>query len=150
MSSGEPMDVTISMRVHGVEMKLGKLASGPTGQLVIETREGATVPAQHHTARIKIIKDATGIDIKTAPHIDQLRGILWEVTSSKEYGHVYGHFLKTGTMEEAITVLVTEFEKSRIQDRDIRRRTALGNHYMEEFKLWTQPSKHFFLSHSSV
>jgi hypothetical protein len=53
-------------------------------------------------------------------------------------------------MEEAITVLVTEFEKSRIQDRDIRRRTALGNYYMEEFKLWTQPSKHFFLSHSSV
>jgi hypothetical protein len=53
-------------------------------------------------------------------------------------------------MEEAIAVLVTEFEKSRIQDRDIRRRTALGDHYMEEFKLWTQPSKHFFLSHSSV
>jgi hypothetical protein len=65
-------------------------------------------------------------------------------------GYGYGLFLKTGTMEEAITVLVTEFEKSRIQDRDIRRRTALGNHYMEEFKLWTQPSKHFFLSHSSV
>jgi hypothetical protein len=48
MSSGEPMGVTISMRVHGVEMKLGKLALGPTGQLVIETREEATVPAQHH------------------------------------------------------------------------------------------------------
>jgi hypothetical protein len=67
MSSGEPMDVTISMRVHGVEMKLGKLASGPTGQLVIETREEATVPAQHHRARIEIIKAATGIDIRDRP-----------------------------------------------------------------------------------
>jgi hypothetical protein len=43
MSSGEPMDVTISMRVHGAEMKLGKLVSGPTGQLEIDTREVPTV-----------------------------------------------------------------------------------------------------------
>jgi hypothetical protein len=150
MSSGEPMDVTISMRVHGVEMKLGKLASGPTGQLVIETQGGGYGPAQHHNARINIIKSATGIDIKTAPHIDQLRGILWEVTSSKEYGHVFADLLKTNTMEEAITVLVNEFERSRIRERDIRRRTALGNHYLEEFKSWTQPSNRFFLARSSV
>jgi hypothetical protein len=100
MSSGEPMDVTISMRVHGAEMKLGKLASGPTGQLEIDTREVLTV--------------------------------------------------QPSTTEEAIAVLVRQFERSGSQDRDIRRRTALGNHYMEEFKLWTQPSKHFFLSRSSV
>src|SRR3954447_24802330 len=42
MSSGEPTDVTISMRVHGAEMKLGRLASGPTGQLVIDTQEVPT------------------------------------------------------------------------------------------------------------
>jgi hypothetical protein len=53
-------------------------------------------------------------------------------------------------MEEAIAVMVNEIEKSKIRDRDIRRRTALGNHYMEEFQAWTQPSKHFFLSRSSV
>jgi hypothetical protein len=111
---------------------------------------GAYGPAQHHGARIEIIKQATGIDIKTAAHIDQLRGILWEVTASKEYGHVFHDFLMTRTMEEAIAVLVRKFERSGSQDRDIRRRTALGNHYMEEFKLWTQPSKHFFLSLSSV
>jgi hypothetical protein len=39
MSSGEPTDVTISMRVHGAETKLGKLALGPTGQLVIDRQE---------------------------------------------------------------------------------------------------------------
>jgi hypothetical protein len=111
---------------------------------------GAWGPVQHHQARIDVIKSATGIDIKTAPHIDQLRGILWEVTSSREYGHVYAEFLKTQTMEEAITILVSKVERSGNQPRDIRRRTALGNHYMEEFKLWTQPSSHFFLSRSSV
>jgi hypothetical protein len=72
---------------------------------------GAYGPAQHHKYRIDIIKAKTGIDIRTAPHIDQLRGILWEVTSSKEYGHVYGDFLRADTMEEAITVLVRDFEK---------------------------------------
>jgi hypothetical protein len=87
---------------------------------------GGYGPAQHHNARINIIKSATGIDIKTAD------------------------LLKTNTMEEAITVLVNEFEKSAIRERDIRRRTALGNHYLEEFKSWTQPSKHFFLARSSV
>jgi hypothetical protein len=111
---------------------------------------GGWGPAQHHNARINIIKSATGIDIKTAPHIDQLRGILWEVTSSKEYGHVFGDFLKTNTMEEAITVLVNEFERSALRERDIRRRTALGIHYLEEFKTWHQPSRHFFLARSSV
>jgi hypothetical protein len=89
MSSGEPTEVIISMRVHGAEMKLGKLASGPTGQLEIDTQEEPTVQPST-TARIEVIKQATGIDIKTAAHIDQLRGILWEVTASKEYGHVYG------------------------------------------------------------
>jgi hypothetical protein len=44
MSSGDPTDVTISMRVHGVEMKLGRLASGPTGQLEIVQPEELTVP----------------------------------------------------------------------------------------------------------
>jgi hypothetical protein len=99
---------------------------------------GGYGPAQHHPARIDIIKKATGIDIKTASHLDQLRGILWEVTQSKEYGHVYEHFLKTKTMEDAIAVLVREFERSAIQDRDIRRRAALGNFYLEEFKNWHQ------------
>ena len=42
MSSGEPTDVTISMRVHGAETKLGKLVLGPTGQLVIAPLEEPT------------------------------------------------------------------------------------------------------------
>ena len=50
MSSGEPMDVTISMRVHGAETKLGKLVSGPTGQLVIAPLEEPT--AQPNTIKL--------------------------------------------------------------------------------------------------
>ncbi len=38
MSSGEPTDVTISIRAPGAEMRLGRLVSGPTGQLVIDTQ----------------------------------------------------------------------------------------------------------------
>jgi hypothetical protein len=101
---------------------------------------GAYGPVQHHQARIDIIKAATGIDIKTAPHIDQLTGILWEVTSSKEYGKTYGRFLATKTMEDAISVLVRQVERSGNQERDIRRRTALGNFYMNEFRAWDKPS----------
>src|SRR4051794_19596770 len=102
---------------------------------------GAYGPGQHHQARLDIIKRNTGIDIKTASHIDQLRGILWEVTASKEYGHVMGDFLRSATMEQATSVLVREFERSGRQDGDIRSRTALGNHYMEEFKEWNAPGE---------
>jgi hypothetical protein len=89
-------------------------------------------PAQHHMPRIKTILEATGIDMRTAPHFDQLRGIYWEVTEGP-YKKVWPAFLATASMVEAIAVLVRRFEQSANQERDIRRRTNLGNYWLHEF-----------------
>lgn len=93
-------------------------------------------PAQHHQARIDAIKlpppKGIGIDIKTASHLDQLRAIHWEVTEGA-YKRVWPAFMAAQTMEGMITVLVSRFERSASQDRDIRRRTALGNYWAKEF-----------------
>jgi hypothetical protein len=69
MSSGEPTDVTISMRVPGAEMKLGKLVSGPTGQLVIDTQEEATVQPSTTDARIEVIMAGNTESISRPPLI---------------------------------------------------------------------------------
>jgi hypothetical protein len=89
-------------------------------------------PAQHHLPRIKQIMKGTGIDMKSASHFDQLRGIYWEVTEGP-YKAVWPAFVATNSMVEAIAVLVRRFEQSGSQERDIRRRTNLGNYWLHEF-----------------
>ena len=125
MSSGEPTDVTISMRVHGAVTKLGRLVLGPTGQLVIAPLE---VPTDQDST-IKLgstsLSEEQELTLRLLRTSSSSRESLWEVTDSKEYGHVMADFLKAATMEQAITVLVRQFERSGSQDRDIRRRTAL-------------------------
>jgi hypothetical protein len=82
--------------------------------------------------RIKQIMKGTGIDMKSASHFDQLRGIYWEVTEGP-YKAVWPAFVATNSMVEAIAVLVRRFEQSGSQERDIRRRTNLGNYWANEF-----------------
>lgn len=93
-------------------------------------------PAQHHQARIDTIKQpppkGCGIDIKTASHADQLKAIHWEVTEGA-YRHVLPAVIAAPTMAAKIAVLVSRYEQSAQQDRDIRRRAALGNYWAGEF-----------------
>lgn len=86
-------------------------------------------PAQHHQSRVDAIQKGTGIDMKNAPHAEQIEGVLWEMTKGG-YRHVMPALQASQTMREAITVLVQRYEQSGNQLRDINRRTALGNYWM--------------------
>jgi hypothetical protein len=82
-------------------------------------------PAQHHQARIDAIRKGTGIDMKTAPHSEQIRGILWEMQKGG-YRHVWPSLTIAPTLKRQDNVLVRKFEQSGNQLRDINRRTALA------------------------
>jgi hypothetical protein len=82
-------------------------------------------PAQHHQARIDAIRKGTGIDMKNAPHGEQIRGIIWEMQKGG-YRHVWPALMAAPTLRDKITVLVQKFEQSGNQLRDINRRTALA------------------------
>lgn len=92
---------------------------------------------QWWSPRRKIIEHATGIDVATASHIDQLKGAHWEATESKVYKHVWPHFISAMSLVEAVTVLVEEYEQSANPHTDINRRVAYANYWMNEF--WQAP-----------
>jgi hypothetical protein len=87
-------------------------------------------PAQHHQARIDAIKKGTGIDMRSASHAEQIKGIIWEMTKGG-YRHVWPALVSSTTMQEAVTVLVRKYEQSANQLRDISRRTNLGNYWLD-------------------
>ena len=82
-------------------------------------------------ARRADIFKGTGIDVATAPHLDQLKGAYWEMTQSKVYGKVWDLLIATTTLEDAVGVLVRDEERSAKQTRDIARRTTLGNYWLD-------------------
>lgn len=91
-------------------------------------------PAQHHKARRDAIAlpppKGAGIDVLTASHADQIRAIIWEMKEGG-YRHVWPALLAAPDMRSKITVLVSKFEQSGSQLRDINRRTNLGNYWLE-------------------
>jgi hypothetical protein len=93
-------------------------------------------PAQHHLARILAIREpppaGCGIDIRTAPHLDQLEAIFWEA-SKGAYKHVWPKFLAASITLDAITVLVKDYERSGDQAHDIARRTHIANYWLKRF-----------------
>ena len=87
--------------------------------------------AQWHVGRVLNIYRETGIDVRKADYADQLRAMYWEMTTAIGYRHVFGHLNATSTIQDAVTVLVHEYEQSSQQARDVVRRTAIA----EQLKL---------------
>ena len=74
-----------------------------------------------------------GIDIRKATHLDQLRAAQYEVTRGL-YRHVQPAFLATKTLWSAMAVLVSKYEQSASQARDIERRVGLAEGWLAHFK----------------
>lgn len=90
-------------------------------------------PAQHHIARINAIAKPPpkgfGVDLRSAPHDVQIKGIIWEMKEGG-YKHVWPQLLAASTLREKATVLVQKYEQSGNQPRDINRQTALADYWM--------------------
>ncbi|HUB63886.1 MAG TPA: phage tail tip lysozyme [Methylocella sp.] len=98
----------------------------------IGDRGEAFGPAQDHLMRVLAIKQGCGIDIRTAPHLDQLEAIFWEV-SQGTYKHVWTKVKATETLQAAVAILVQDYEQSGDQTRDIARRTVLATYWLGQF-----------------
>src|SRR3954470_5100487 len=91
-------------------------------------------PAQHHMDRIDHIREHTGIEMRTASHVDQWRAIDWECQYGIGYRHVKEHIQAQGDdVGKIIEVIVGEFEHSSNQPRDIRRRTKYAREFLDVF-----------------
>jgi hypothetical protein len=88
--------------------------------------------SQWHEVRRAAILAATGIDVKTAIHADQLRAIKWEITEGP-YRHVWPLFLAATTIIDAVRILVSKYEQSSEQARDIARRSILAAYWKGQF-----------------
>jgi hypothetical protein len=80
---------------------------------------------QWHLPRILDMVKGCGIDVRTASHGQQIAAAHWEMTKGS-YRKVWPALMATTTVEEAVTVLVRDFERSANQARDIPRRVALA------------------------
>ena len=84
--------------------------------------------------RRDIIMLNTGIDVVTAPHIEQLKAAHWEITMSKTYKHVWPIFLEQrSSLQGAITVLVRDYEQSASPQVDVKKRVAMAKYWLSVF-----------------
>ena len=88
--------------------------------------------SQWHSDRIEEIKKGIGIDVRTAPLEQQLEAIYWEVTKGW-YKTVWGKFIATKTVQDAVTVLVENYEQSASAASDIKKRVAYANYWYGQF-----------------
>jgi hypothetical protein len=109
--------------------------SGETSFLThpVGDRGQAHGAAQWHKGRADVIRTATGIDVVTAPHADQLRAMFWEMTNAVGYRHVWDQLMATETVVDAVTVLVVKYEQSAQQARDVARRTQLAEQLRQSY-----------------
>jgi Phage tail lysozyme len=61
--------------------------------------------------RIEKIKKATGIDIYTASHLEQLKALWWEMTEDPFEKKVYPLLKQAKSANEAAGIFVNEFER---------------------------------------
>jgi hypothetical protein len=95
-------------------------------------RDKAFGPFQWHQDRIDAIKAGCGIDVKTASHLDQLKGAQYELKYGW-YKHVWSLLLTVTTISGAVMIGVSDYEQSGSQGRDITRRAALAQHWATVF-----------------
>lgn len=89
-------------------------------------------PFQHHMARILAIKMGTGIDMRTATHIEQLQGAYWEMTKGT-YRRVWPKLTAAKTLEDAVAVFVVDYEESASQQSDITKRLGFAEYWATQF-----------------
>lgn len=87
---------------------------------------------QIHADRRAEIKSGCGIDMHTASHLDQLKGVQWEMKYGW-YKTVWPLLLAATTIDEAVTIFVEKFEQSAAQASDIAKRTAFANYWATVF-----------------
>jgi hypothetical protein len=85
-------------------------------------------------ARADAIQKATKIDVRTCSHLDALKGADWEMSHGDGYRRVRMHLQQAATPRDKVSVLVREYERSRMQDRDIERRLHLFDYWDKEFR----------------
>lgn len=74
-----------------------------------------------------------GIDVRTVGHLDQLAAAYWEMRHGAGYRHVWEHLMATNDIEDAVAVLVIQYEHSAMQARDILRRTSYARKWQARF-----------------
>jgi hypothetical protein len=84
--------------------------------------------AQWHKVRRDAILAGTGIDVETADHLHQLEAVKWELTWGT-YKHVWPLFLAATTIMDATRVIVSKYEQSGEQARDIARRSIMAAYW---------------------
>ena len=89
-------------------------------------------PFQWHAARADAMLAKIGIDVRSAPHLDQLKAAHWEMTAGS-YRRVWPTLMETDTLWSAVTVLVRSYEGSAQQARDVRRRVGLAQGWARTF-----------------
>ena len=86
----------------------------------------------HHNPRGKFALQNLNIDIRHATVAEQLHVARWEITSGWQK-HAWKRLLATETVEDAVAVLISGYEMSAKQARDIARRTVMAAHWLKEF-----------------
>ncbi len=89
--------------------------------------------------RIEKIKKATGIDIHTANHIDQLNALWWEMTEDPYEKKVYSLLKETKTPAEAASVFVTEFERPADKIGEPIKRGKIAENIYNQFRFINNP-----------
>ncbi len=87
---------------------------------------------QWHSDRIAEIFKGTGINVKTANLTQQLEAALWELQFGW-YRSVWPKFIATKTVQDAVTVLVENYEQSASAASDIKKRVAYANYWYGQF-----------------
>ena len=99
---------------------------------VVGDRGEAFGPFQWHAPRADAMLAKIGINVRTDPHLDQLKAAHWEMTAGG-YRRVWPMLMATDTLWSAVTVLVHSYEGSAQQGRDVRRRVALAEIWAKTF-----------------
>lgn len=89
-------------------------------------------PFQWHEARVEGMLRGCGIDVRIAPHRDQLRAAHWEMTAGS-YRKVWPVLMAANTLWSAVTELVRAYEGSANQTADIRKRVGFAQHWQQVF-----------------
>lgn len=101
----------------------------PLGSHAVGDRGTAFGGFQWHMDRVREILAGTGIDVRTASHIDQLRAARWEAEHGSMGGHIWAQLKNAKDRRAALWAWVHGFERSGNQVGDFARRGGYANAY---------------------
>ena len=88
--------------------------------------------AQDHMPRVRSILAGAHVDMRTASVADQCRGIYWEV-SKGAYKAILPALLATKTLWGINAILISRFEQSGDQSRDLAEQLPKAEHWLATF-----------------